>query len=238
MAIANLRGVVLVVSFYLGQGGDCAMGLPGKTRGKSGQWAARQQRDPYVKQARQLGFRSRAAFKLAQIDRQYRLLKADSIIVDLGSAPGGWSQYAANQVHAANQVVAVDCLVMQVIDKVQFIHGDFTQTAVTAQIAAALARHGGRADVVLSDMAPNISGIRSADQARAAELQHAIVQFCRHSLKPDGQLLSKLFVGETTADLRAQLSAEFAQVRTVKPPASRPQSKEIYLLARGYHGAA
>lgn len=205
-----------------------------KKRGTSGQWASRQNRDPYIKKARHCGFRARSVFKLEQIDRKYGLLKPDSTIIDLGSAPGSWAQYAAAIVHTDQQIVAVDCLAMQDIEKVRFIHGDFTQSEVIEQIITAL--DGRAVDVVLSDMAPNLSGIRSTDQARAATLQQAIMEFCQHSLKSGGRLLSKLFAGEDVATTRKQFSDCFAHTRTVKPPASRAHSKEIYLLAMGYRG--
>lgn len=203
---------------------------------KSKAWLARQARDKYTQQARQHGLRSRAAFKLAQIDQKYRLIKPNSVIVDLGAAPGGWSQYAAKRVSTAEQIIAVDLLAMPALDKVRFIRGDFTQAEIIAQIATALA--GKRADVVLSDMAPNISGVRAADQARALALQQAVGKFCAQHLKRDGQLLSKFFSGEASDTVRAQFTAQFACVRIVKPDASRVQSKEIYLLASGYHGNA
>ncbi len=198
---------------------------------KTNQWVARQNRDPFVKMARQGGFRARAVFKLEQIDRKYRLIKPASLVIDLGCAPGSWSRYVAARVSGENQVIAVDHLAMQPIEKVTFIHGDFTTDAVIERIVAALAERS--ADLVLSDMAPNISGIRSRDQARAQALQCAVVEFCRRYLKPGGVLLTKLFAGESAPTIRQLVSDTFEQVRTVKPPASRTESKEIYLLARG-----
>ncbi len=203
--------------------------------GKTRQWAARQNRDPYVKQARQAGFRARAVFKLEQIDRKYGLLKPGSRVVDLGSAPGSWSQYAARRISADNRVIAVDLRAMKAIAKVNFIRGDFTTHAVVEQVVRALDDRP--ADLVLSDMAPNISGIRSADQARAEAQQHAVLTFCRRGLRPGGKLLTKLFAGEAAQTTRERLDDCFEQVRAVKPDASRSESKEIYLLARGYKGA-
>lgn len=207
-----------------------------KNRGKTGQWAARQNRDPFVRAARHSGFRARSVFKLEQIDRKYRLIAPDSLIVDLGSAPGSWSQYAATRVRADNRIIAVDLLAMESIAKVHFIQGDFTEGAVVEKIVAAL--DGRPVDLVLSDMAPNISGVYSTDQARAERLQRAVLEFCRHSLRPGGALLTKLFAGEAEATTRALLTRLFEQARNVKPEASRPQSKEVYLLARGYGSAA
>lgn len=206
----------------------------GPRRGKSGQWLARQRRDPYVRAAREAGLRARAVFKLEQIDRKYRLLKPDSLIIDIGAAPGSWSQYAAARVGGDGQVIAVDVLAMQPIAKVCFIRGDFTEDAVQGRVEVALA--GRRADLVLSDMAPNISGIHHADQARAETLQHALAAFCRRGLRPGGALLTKLFAGEEAATTRVRLDACFESVRAIKPEASRAQSREVYLLARGYAG--
>lgn len=201
---------------------------------KTGQWAARHNRDLYVRRARQAGFRARAVFKLEYIDRKYRLLKPASVVVDLGAAPGSWSQYAAARISGGGRVIAVDRLAMRAIEKVNFIRGDFTNESVVAQIAAAL--EGRLADLVLSDMIPDISGISARDQARAETLQHAVLEFCRGALKPGGQLLTKLFAGEAAQAIRGRLDDRFEQVRTIKPDASRSQSREIYCLARGYAG--
>ena len=205
-----------------------------KKHGKTARWVERQNRDPHVIAARQAGFRARSVFKLEQIDRKYRLIKPASRIVDLGSAPGSWSQYAAARVRAENRIIAVDLLAMKAIKKVKFIRGDFTTDAVVERILRTLDERP--ADLVLSDMAPNLSGIDSIDQARAETLRRAVVEFCGRALKPGGTLLIKLFAGETAAAARQHLSACFEQVRTVKPEASRPQSKEIYALARGWKG--
>ena len=207
-----------------------------KKNPKSNQWAARQNRDPYVNRAQRAGFRARSVFKLEEIDRKYRLIKPASLIVDLGSAPGSWSQYAAAGVRAENQVIAVDLLAMKAIDKVNFIRGDFTNEAVVRQIFAAL--DGRPVDLVLSDLSPNLSGIRSTDQARAETLQYAVIEFCRRALKPGGKLLTKLFAGESAPSIRAHLDGCFDCLRSVKPAASRSESRETYLLAVGYKGRA
>lgn len=209
---------------------------PTKKSGKTSRWAARQNRDPFVNAARQAGFRARAVFKLEQIDRKYRLIKPDSLIIDLGSAPGSWSQYAASRVRGEGQIIAVDLLAMKAIEKVNFIRGDFTNNSVVEQIITALDDRP--PDLVLSDMAPNLSGIASTDQARVVALQQAVMAFCWRALRPGagGALLTKLFAGESASATRKQFGACFARVRSVKPEASRAQSKEIYLLARGYTG--
>lgn len=205
-----------------------------RKRRKTGQWAARHNRDPYVRQARQAGFRARSVFKLEHIDRKYGLLKPASVVVDLGAAPGSWSQYAAARIDGGGRVIAVDRLAMRAIEKVNFIRGDFTNESVLERIAAAL--DGRLVDLVLSDMIPDISGIRIRDQARAETLQCAVLEFCRGALKPGGQLLTKLFAGEAAQAIRGRLDDRFERVRTIKPDASRSQSAEIYCLARGYAG--
>lgn len=171
-------------------------------------------------------------FKLEQIDRKYGLSNLGATIVDLGAAPGGWSQYAAAQTGVAGKVVSVDLKAMQPIDNVITIQGDFTNATVVSKIVAAL--NNRPVDLVLSDMAPNISGISNIDQARMTTLQCAIINFCRCYLKPNGDLLIKLFMGYSAEETRNQMANYFTQVRTVKPDASRSKSKEIYLLARGY----
>lgn len=208
---------------------------------KTGNWAARHNRDRFVRQARSGGWRARAVFKLQEIDRKYRLIKPGMTVVDLGAAPGSWSQYAAAQLGVGGgatgkngRLIAVDKLDMRVIDGVQFIRGDFTDAAVLARVAAAL---GGRpADLVLSDLSPDLSGIAIRDQARAEALQGAVLAFCSRALKPGGCLLAKAFAGESAPAMRAGLAARFAQTRALKPAASRTQSKEVYHLARDFAG--
>lgn len=207
-----------------------------KKSGKTRQWAARQNRDPFVSAARRAGFRARSVFKLEQIDRKYRLIKPDSRIIDLGAAPGSWCQYAAGRIRAEGRIIAVDLLAMAAVEKVNFIRGDFTNHAVAEQILTAL--EGRPVDLVLSDIAPNLSGISGTDQARMETLQQAVLALCRRALKPGGALLTKLFAGESEAATRQRLGDCFAQAQTVKPDASRAQSREVYLLARGYKGRA
>lgn len=204
-------------------------------RSKSSQrWLQRHVKDPYVRKARESGYRSRAAFKLLEINTRDRLFIPGASVVDLGAAPGGWSQVAAGKVGAGGRVIAVDLLEIAPISGVTVLRGDFRLAEVQAQIVAALA--GAKADVVLSDLSPNLSGIASADQARAAELVRTALDFCRAQLKPGGAFLVKVFQGEEFARLHKEMKNLFAEVRTLKPPASRGESRETYLLARGLKG--
>lgn len=200
----------------------------------SRRWLQRHVSDPFVKRAREEGYRSRAAYKLLEIDARDRLLRAGAAVIDLGAAPGGWSQVAAAKVGPRGRVVALDLLEMPAPPGVQFIQGSFLDPAVRA---AALAAAGGKVDLVLSDMMPNVSGIASADQARAAELVHEAIAFCGEVLKPDGAFLVKVFQGAEFAGILAELRRAFASVQTRKPAASRGESRETYLLARQPKGA-
>ncbi len=197
----------------------------------SSRWLRRHVTDPYVKRARAQGYRSRAAYKLLEIDRTERLLHPGARVVDLGAAPGGWSQVAAQKVTPRGTVIAVDLLEVAPVPGVDVVLGDFREEGIEQQIVAAL--HGKKADVVLSDVAPNVSGIAASDQARAAELARAVLQFCVRHLERRGALLLKLFQGEEFPALRREMKETFAEVRTVKPPASRTESRETYLLGRG-----
>ncbi|MGI9310549.1 MAG: RlmE family RNA methyltransferase [bacterium] len=199
-------------------------------RAKRSSWNARHNRDPYVRAARAGGYRARAVFKLEQIDRKHRLIRKSTRVVDLGAAPGSWSQYAAAQSRV--EVVATDLGEMAPIERVRFVRGDFTDDDVAARVVAAL--DGRAADLVLSDLAPNISGVRSADQARAEALHRAVLAFCRRALRPGGDLLIKLFEGEAAPAARKRIEACFERARSIKPDASRSRSREVYLLARGY----
>ena len=191
-------------------------------------------KDPYVRRAREGGYRSRAAFKLLEINTRDRLLIPGARVVDLGAAPGGWSQVAAGIVGASGRVIGVDLLEIVPISAVTLFRGDFREPAVQAQIVAALGAE--KADVVLSDLSPNLSGIASADQARAAELVRAALEFCRQNLREGGALLVKVFQGEEFAGLLKEMKSLFREVRTLKPAASRDESRETYLLARGLKG--
>lgn len=184
-----------------------------------------------MRRARADGYRSRAAFKLIEINTRDRLFIPGARVVDLGAAPGGWSQVAAQ---AGGQVIAVDLLEVAPISRVTVLRGDFREAAVQAQVGAALGGH--KADVVLSDLSPNVSGIASTDQARAAELVRTALAFSRTQLQPAGALLVKVFQGEEFASLLKEMKALFRDVKTLKPAASREESRETYLLARGLKG--
>jgi 23S rRNA (uridine2552-2'-O)-methyltransferase len=200
----------------------------------SGRWLQRHVKDPYVRKARDEGYRSRAAYKLLEINTRDRLLIPGAKVVDLGAAPGGWSQVAAAKIGPSGRVVAVDLLEIAPMSGVTVLQGDFRTQEVQARVAAALG--GGKADLVLSDMSPNISGIASADQARAAELVRLAMAFCRENLAPQGAFLAKVFQGEEFTDLLKEMRVLFREVRALKPSASREESRETYLLARGLKG--
>lgn len=196
-------------------------------------WLARHVGDPYVKRAKKEGARSRAHFKLAEIDARDKLLRPGMVVVDLGAAPGGWSAYVARRIAPGGRVVAVDLLPMAPILGVEFIQGDFSDLQVLDLLRSKLS---GAADLVISDMAPNISGIASADQARAAALAEAAVEFAETTLRSGGSILLKAFHGGGFENLRRRLRARFTKVVTRKPKASRTESREIYLLAKGFSG--
>lgn len=186
--------------------------------------------DHWVQQAQAAGWRSRAAFKLIEIDDKDKLLKPGSVVVDLGAAPGGWSQVAVQRVGGAGQVFALDILPMPEIAGVTFLLGDFREQEVLEQLEAHL--NGRSVDVVLSDMAPNISGMKAVDQPRAMYLAELALDFACQHLRPGGGWLCKVFQGEGFDQLLQQARANFARVITRKPQASRPRSKEVYLLGR------
>jgi len=185
-----------------------------------------------VQQARREGFRSRAVYKLKQIDRKERLLRPGMLCVDLGSAPGGWSQYVTATLKGNARIVAVDLLQMDTLPDVTFIQGDFHDEETLAAILDALG--GERADLVMSDMAPNLSGNKAVDQPRSMYLVELAVDLCREVLKPGGNFVCKLFQGEGADALIAELRRQFDKVRVMKPDASRPGSREVYLVARNY----
>lgn len=187
-----------------------------------------------MRKARAEGFRSRAAYKLLEINTRDRLFIPGALVVDLGAAPGGWSQVAAQKVAPGGKVIAVDLLEIAPISNATVLRGDCREAGMHAQLAEALG--GRKADVVLSDMSPNISGIASADQARAAELVQMAMEFCRERLQKEGVLLVKVFQGGEFAGLLKELRGMFKDVRTLKPAASRDESRETYLLARGLKG--
>ena len=196
-------------------------------------WLERQIRDPYVARAKREGFRSRAAYKLAEIDDKYRLLKPGTRVVDLGAAPGGWSEIAARRVGAGGRVLAIDILDMKPIAEVEFLKLDFLDATAPQRLKDLL---GGQADLVLSDMAANATGHRQTDHIRIMALAEAAAHFAREVLAPGGSFLCKVLQGGTEVALLAELKRDFASVKHVKPPASRSDSAELYLLARGFRG--
>jgi 23S rRNA (uridine2552-2'-O)-methyltransferase len=187
--------------------------------------------DPYVQRARAEGYRSRAAYKLMEIDDRDRLIRPGDVIVDLGAAPGGWSQVAAKRLEGRGRVLALDLIEMDALPGVCFIQGDFREDDALRRLEAALA--GARADLVLSDMAPNISGVPVSDQARIVHLAKLGLDFCRRWLKPGGAFLVKLFQGAGYEDFAREMKSAFRSVATRKPDASRDRSAEVYLLGRG-----
>ena len=193
-------------------------------------WLERQNRDPYVKQARNSNYRSRAVYKLQEIDQRDRLLRPGQLVVDLGSAPGSWSQYAAEKVLPDGKVIAVDILEMPPINGVEFILGDFTEQSVFDQCLARL--DGNKADLVISDMAPNLTGIRDSDQARCMYLAELALDFAAAVLNPRGNLLIKVFEGAGIEQFKRALKEQFQRVSVRKPDASRSGSREFYILAR------
>ena len=194
-------------------------------------WLERQLKDPYVVRAKREGFRSRAAYKLAEIDDKYHLFKQGARVVDLGAAPGGWSEIAARRAGASGRVVALDILDMKPISGVEFLKLDFLDETAPERLKALL---GGEADVVLSDMAANATGHRKTDHLRIMALAEAAAYFAREVLSPGGSFLCKVLQGGTEAELLAELKRDFSSVKHVKPPASRTDSAELYLLARGF----
>jgi 23S rRNA (uridine2552-2'-O)-methyltransferase len=206
----------------------------GKRRTPSSRaWLERQITDPYVARAKREGFRSRAAYKLAEIDDQYRLLKPGARVIDLGAAPGGWSEVAARRAGPRGRVVAIDILEMKPVAGVEFLQLDFLDETAPGRIKAML---DGKADVVLSDMAANATGHRQTDHLRIMALAEAAAHFAREVLAEGGSFLCKVLQGGTEAALLAELKRDFASVKHVKPPASRTDSAELYLLARGFRG--
>ena len=208
----------------------------GKRKLSSKLWLERQLNDPYVAQAKRDGYRSRAAYKLIEIDDKHRLLKPGMTVVDLGAAPGGWSQIAAKRVGAAEgkgKVIAIDLLEMPEIPGVQFAQLDFHANDAPEKLTAMM---GGHADIVMSDMAANTTGHRKTDQLRIVGLVEIAAAFAAEVLNPGGAFLAKVFQSGADAELLAQLKRDFAVVKHVKPAASRQDSAERYVLATGFRG--
>jgi 23S rRNA (uridine2552-2'-O)-methyltransferase len=210
----------------------------GKRKLSSKLWLERQLNDPYVAQAKRDGYRSRAAYKLIEIDDKHRLLKPGMTVVDLGAAPGGWSQIAAKRVGAADgkgRVIAIDLLEIPEIAGVQFAQLDFHANDAPEKLTAMM---GGRADVVMSDMAANTTGHRKTDQLRIVGLVEIAAAFAAEVLNPGGAFLAKVFQSGADTELLAQLKRDFAVVKHVKPAASRQDSAERYVLATGFRGGS
>jgi 23S rRNA (uridine2552-2'-O)-methyltransferase len=202
-----------------------------KRSASSKRWLHEHRSDAYVKQARHEGFRSRAVYKLQELDERDHLLRSGISVVDLGAAPGGWCQYLRQRLGERARIVALDVLPMDPVPGVTFIQGDFREAAVLERLEAAVG--AAKVDLVLSDMAPNISGIDAADQVAGVHLAELALDFARNRLKPGGVLVTKLFQGEGFDDFLRNLRQSFDKVVLRKPKASRPRSREIYLVARG-----
>lgn len=205
------------------------------SRSKSSQrWLKEHFDDEYVTRAKQEGYRSRAVYKLEEIDHKASLFRPGQRVIDLGSAPGGWSQYVAGVVGDKGVVVASDILAMEPVPGVDFVCGDFREERVLAEI---LERFGGEpADLVISDMAPNMSGMDAIDQPRAMYLVELALDLARQTLRPGGDFVCKLFQGEGSDAFIAELKRGFSSVAVRKPRASRPRSREVYALCRGFRG--
>jgi 23S rRNA (uridine2552-2'-O)-methyltransferase len=193
---------------------------------------ARHVSDPFVKQAQREGYRSRSAYKLIELNEKDRLIRPGMRIMDLGSAPGGWSQVAGKLVGAKGRVLATDILPMEPINNVDFIQGDFTDGAVVAQLLAWLG--GGQFDLIISDIAPNITGIDSADQASSMYFLELALDTVRKTLKPGATFVAKMFQGSGSDQYVMELRRSFEKVLIRKPAASRPKSREVYIVAKGF----
>ena len=199
----------------------------------SSRWLSRQSSDPYVAKAKSLGYRSRAVFKLEEIQNKYQIFRSNKCVVDLGAAPGAWTQYAVKQLPNPDCcVIGLDILPMTPLDRVCLIQGDFTELEVLQQLVTVLA--GNQPDLVLSDMAPNISGNKAIDQPKSMYLAELALEFTQQHLAEGGSFAVKLFQGAGYTDYLQALKSSFKQVNTFKPNASRKESKEMYAVARGF----
>jgi 23S rRNA (uridine2552-2'-O)-methyltransferase len=199
----------------------------------SSRWLSRQSSDPYVAKAKSLGYRSRAVFKLEEIQNKYQIFRSNKCVVDLGAAPGAWTQYAVKQLPNPDCcIIGLDILPMTPLDRVCLIQGDFTELEVLQQLVTVLA--GNQPDLVLSDMAPNISGNKAIDQPKSMYLAELALEFAQQHLAEDGTFAVKLFQGAGYTDYLQALKSSFKQVNTFKPKASRKESKEMYAVARGF----
>jgi len=195
-------------------------------------WIERQDKDPFVQQAQNNGYRSRAVYKLQAIDKKDRLFRSGQTIVDLGAAPGSWSQYVSEKIQPDGKIIAVDILDMPAVSNVDFIQGDFSDPSVFERCLAITGTR--QVDLVISDLAPNLSGVRDTDQARSMHLADLVLEFACQALSAKGSLLIKLFQGQGTDGYRKELNAKFQKVMVRKPDASRESSREFYILARGF----
>ncbi len=201
-------------------------------RRSGGSWRDRQERDPYVQKARRDGWRSRAVYKLQQIDEKERFLRPDMICIDLGAAPGSWSQFVTNRLKGRVRIIALDLLPMDALPAVEFIQGDFREEQILDELDGLLGSD--KADLVMSDMAPNISGNKAVDQPRSMYLAELALDLATRVLKPRGNFVCKLFQGEGSDAFIVAARAQFERVRVMKPKASRGSSSEVYLVARNY----
>jgi len=202
----------------------------------SNEWLRRHVNDPFVKQAQIDGYRSRSAYKLTEINEKDRLIKPNMRILDLGSAPGGWSQVAGRLVGRKGRVLATDILPMDPVPNVDFIQGDFTDDKVVEQLLAWLG--GGKFDLIISDIAPNLSGIDSADQAGSMYLLELALDTVRKTLAPGATFVAKMFQGSGSDEYMKELRKHFEKVLIRKPAASRKESREVYIVAKGFKGQA
>jgi len=200
--------------------------------GSSARWRRRQETDIYVQRARREGWRSRAVYKLEEIQLRHKLMRPGAIVVDLGAAPGGWCQYAQQCVGTNGRVIGLDILEMPPIEGVEFIHGDFTEDKVLATLQQCIGNQ--QVDLVMSDLAPNITGTRSVDQPRSMYLVEISLELAYEVLRPGGHFVTKVFHGEGFDELVKAVKSRFEQVKVRKPKASRPGSRETYLVASGY----
>lgn len=200
-------------------------------KSKSSQrWLQEHFSDPFVKKAQAAGFRARSAYKLIEIQNKFKFIKANMLVVDLGAAPGGWSEYAARLVKPHGKVYALDILPMAPLEGVEIIEGDFSKNEVVADFLQVVGKD--KIDVVLSDMAPNMSGLTAVDQARSMNLVETALEFALKVLRPNGVFLTKIFQGEGFDAFLKLLRTTFKEVKVIKPEASRARSKEVYLFAR------
>ncbi|MWV16450.1 23S rRNA (uridine(2552)-2'-O)-methyltransferase RlmE [Pseudomonas sp. L-22-4S-12] len=200
----------------------------------SSRWLNEHVNDPYVKRAQKDGLRSRASYKLMELNEKDKLIRPGMLLMDLGSAPGGWSQVAGRIVGEKGRVIASDILPMDPLDNVDFIQGDFTDDGVFQQILAKL--DGRQPDLIVSDIAPNISGVAAADQASSMYLVELVLDMVRQVLKPGGNFVAKVFQGEGSDEFLKDVRSSFDKVVIRKPEASRPRSREVYLVAKGFKG--